>query len=133
MHDFLHALMDEYDRDIKEICRQGKGWDLEAFMAYWLSGLFVVVEGFNKLNLKDASVQKLFKEHLRHLKAMRHETYHFTIEKGVGVDALFKELNWAEDLHDAIGEYLREHVLKKAADEKREERAAKRKAKRKKS
>ena len=58
MHDLLHWMLEEHDRDINAIYDSGEGWDFETFMAYWLSGLFVVVEGFNKLKLKDARVQR---------------------------------------------------------------------------
>jgi hypothetical protein len=116
MHDFLHSLMDEYDRDIDEIYEEHR-WEFEMFMSHWLSGLFVVVEGFNKLKLRDTRVKSLFKGHLRYLKAMRHETYHFVVKKGGGdVDRIFRELNLAEELHEAIGTFIREYVATKAEE-----------------
>ena len=39
----------------------------------------MVVEGFNKLKLKDSRVQKLFKEQLGYLKQLRRATYHFSM------------------------------------------------------
>jgi hypothetical protein len=44
------------------------------FLFYSLSAQFVLVEGFKKLKLKDARVQKPFKAHIGHLKMVRHRT-----------------------------------------------------------
>ncbi len=71
MHDFLHAMREAYDGDLGKLRTDGHWWEFEAFLSYWLSGLFVVVEGFNKLKLKDSRVQKLFKEQLGYLKQLR--------------------------------------------------------------
>jgi hypothetical protein len=76
MHDWLHALREEYG-DIQGVIDAGCEWELEAYLSYWLAGLFVVVEGFNKLKLKDARVQRLFHAHLNDLKELRHETIPF--------------------------------------------------------
>jgi hypothetical protein len=115
MHGFVHSIMREHNRDINAIYDKDEGWAFETFMTYWLSALFIVVEGFNKLNRKDARVQKLFSEHIQYLKAMRHETYHFVIERQA--EEIFKQLNWAEELHEAIGTHIREYVGNKAKDE----------------
>jgi hypothetical protein len=114
MHDFVHAMME--DRSIESIYDEGEGWEFETFLDHWLSGLFVVVEGFNKLKLKDARVQRLFKEHVQYLKAMRHETYHFVVDRKAG-DAIITQLNWAEELHEAIGNFIREQINDKAKEE----------------
>jgi hypothetical protein len=113
MHDLLHWMIEEHDGSIDAIYDGGEGWDFETFMAYWLSGLFVVVEGFNKLKLRDARVQKLFNSHIGDLKKFRHETYHFALATGPSGDAVIQQLNWAEELHEAIGDYLREQFPRK--------------------
>jgi hypothetical protein len=130
MHEYMHAIMKEYDRDIDVIYKK-KGWEFETYLTYWLSALFVAVEGFNKLKLKDARVQKLFKGHLRYLKAMRHETYHFSVVKTREASQVLGQMNWAEDLHEALGNFIGEYVNDRA-DEERTALRAKRKAKRKK-
>jgi hypothetical protein len=119
MHDFLHVMMDDYDGDIGKIHAESRGWEFETYLVHWLSGLFVVVEGFNKLKLKDARVQKLFKEHVRYLKAMRHETYHFSPSIMPEANEVIRQLNWAEELHDALESHISEYVLKKAREEQR--------------
>jgi hypothetical protein len=114
MHDLLHTLFEEYDDDLDKLLDAGHWWEFDTYLSHWLSGLFVVVEGFNKLKLRDARVQGLFKEHMKHLKAMRHETYPFILESDSALDMLWHQnLNWAEELHEVIGDYLKEHVTRK--------------------
>jgi hypothetical protein len=72
MHDLLHALMEAYDDDLRAIDKDGHSWEFLTYLDYWLSALFVVVEGFNKLKLKDARVQRLFSPHVSQLKELRH-------------------------------------------------------------
>jgi hypothetical protein len=71
MHDLLHALMEAYDDDLRAIDKDGHSWEFLTYLDYWLSALFVVVEGFNKLKLKDARVQRLFSPHVSQLKELR--------------------------------------------------------------
>jgi hypothetical protein len=80
MRDIVHKVVGETD-DLKNLPKES-WWEFETFLFYWLSALFVLVEGFNKLKLKDARVQKLFKAHVGHLKMVRHATYHFVLEEG---------------------------------------------------
>lgn len=117
MHDLLHSILNAYDRDLEAIHRSGDWWDFELFLDYWLAGLFVVVEGFNKLKLRDARVQGLFKANIRHLKALRHETYHFVVANGDDAREIIRELNWAEELHAAIGDYIHACLRKGIAQE----------------
>lgn len=107
MHGFLHAMRDEYKGDLKQIYEDDRWWEFETYLLYWLSALFVVVEGFNKLGLKDVRVQRLFNERLPLLKKLRHMTYHFDLEQRMYPGML----NWAEELRDAI-----HHVLVEYAD-----------------
>jgi hypothetical protein len=112
MHELLHYLCEEYDDDLDKLDADGHAWGFTTYLSFWLSGLFVVVEGFNKLKLKDLRLQKLFKENLGLLKEMRHDTFHFSI-KVRGQDVI-RQLNWAEELHAAIGQHLREYFERKA-------------------
>ena len=127
MHDYLHAMKEECGGNLQTIYDEGNWWELNTYLSYWLSALFVVVEGFNKLKLKDARVQKCFKGHLRHLKAMRHETYHFVASIDTNATKVIRELNWAEELHEAMGDFLQKYALTKADEEKRAKKALKRK------
>jgi hypothetical protein len=82
---------------------------LETYLSFWMAALFVTVEGFNKLKLKDKKVQKLFDKHVGDLKELRHETYHFSLSKEKGRNGV-KAINWVEKLHVAIGMHLEKHV-----------------------
>src|SRR4051794_40813778 len=100
MHDLMHQLLEANNGSLTAVQKNGHWWEFETFLVHWLSGLFVVVEGFNKLKLKDVRVQKLFKDHMRHLKAMRHETYHFVGKPEPSKTLVIGQMNWAEDLHE---------------------------------
>jgi len=39
---------------MSEAVAKGNGLRLETYLSFWMAGLFVAVEGFNKLKLKDA-------------------------------------------------------------------------------
>ena len=112
MHKRLHGMLRRYKNNLDELYDKKKGMEFETYIAYWLSALFVVVEGFNKMKLKDKDVRRLFTKHLRVLKSVRHDTYHFTIERET-----LPELNWAEDLHHAVGEYIKENIIKEIMEE----------------
>jgi hypothetical protein len=110
MHDLLHTLLEIHDRDIGALGKAGDGWEFITYLDYWLSALFVVVEGFNKLKIRDSRVQQLFKPNINSLKQLRHETYHFVVKKGASAESVISQLNWAEDLHNAIRNHIREYV-----------------------
>ncbi|PPQ17934.1 hypothetical protein CV770_18375 [Bradyrhizobium sp. AC87j1] len=117
MHDLLHSIKDYHQGNTQAIWDAEEGWEFDTFLCHWLSALFAVVEGFHKLKLKDKRVQRLFNEHMAYLKAMRHATYHFMVKEGPEISKMIKSLNWAEDLHDAIGEFIKELVDERAATE----------------
>lgn len=113
MHHLLHELLDGHNRGVQKVIDAGYELELETFLSFWLSGLFVVVEGFNRLKIKDPRVQRLFLAHVSDLKELRHETYHFTVSRLKG-SKVISNLNWAEELHAAIGEFIEEHVTRRA-------------------
>jgi hypothetical protein len=121
MRDTVHSLL---DRDLANLS-EADWWEFEAFLFHWLSALFVLVEGFNKLKLKDARVQKLFNAHIGHLKMVRHATYHFVLKEGPSHEQIIQQLNWAEQLHDAIGDHIKEITARKVQAEQILEKRAK--------
>jgi hypothetical protein len=80
MHGHVHEVRKLYRYKLERVMKDGAWAQFETYVAFWLSALFVVVEGFNKLKIKEPRVQKLFKEHLNNLKWLRHETYHFVLD-----------------------------------------------------
>ena len=118
MRNHLRELIDSYDGDVSAAGEE-QGYEFTTYLAFWLSALFVVVEGFNKSKLKDARIQRLFTEHLHDLKAMRHETFHFIPVREAYGHRVISKMSWASELHDAIGEHLSE-VAKEEARKERE-------------
>jgi hypothetical protein len=109
MHACMQELRDSFGDDYEAMLAAGYWIDFKTYISYWLSGLFVVVEGFNKLKINNSSVRRLFKENLGYLKEIRHETYHFVPKFARSVEIL-AHLNWAEELHSTIGTYIREYI-----------------------
>jgi hypothetical protein len=117
MHEHLHEVRafyagneglrkEHYDLMIAE----GVRFQFETYLGFWLAALFVAAEGFNKLKLRDEEVRRLFKSHLNELKVFRRDTYHFTLIAKLKGVSVIEHLHWAEELHDAIGKYLRENI-----------------------
>jgi hypothetical protein len=115
MRGLMHNLIDEHGGDIQQVMDEGYGLRLETYMSFWMAALFVSVEGFNKLKIKDADVQKLFNAHVGELKELRHITYHFSLSNEEGRHAI-SAINWAEELHVAIGTHLEKHVDMRGID-----------------
>jgi hypothetical protein len=106
MQEHLYEMDKVYKGDIDAMRKDGVLWRYDTYLGFWLASLFVVVEGFRKLKLRDKEVLRLFNSHVSELKLFRHDTYHFTLIgklKGVSV---INQLNWVDDLHDAIGRCL---------------------------
>ena len=112
VRDTVHSMVEQHEPGLKTLSKDD-WWAFEMFLSYWLSALFVLVEGFNKLKLTDTRVQKLFKEHVRHLKMVRHTTCHFVLEVGPGHVEMIGQLDWAEQLHNAIGDHVMEVIKRK--------------------
>ncbi len=116
MRGLTHEMRDYLFAPRRRRSTQSKhAWEFFAYLEHWLSALFVVVEGFNKLKMHDARVQSLFKENIQTLKAVRHETYHFTLGNKDSLLLLMRgAINWAEELHDAIGDVIADIVHRRA-------------------
>lgn len=95
-------------------------FDVWMYLDYWLAGLRAVVEGYNKLALSYPPVDALLKsDHLPKLNDYRHGVAHFretffdpnqhrlAAEEG-GIE-------WARDLHDALGDGIRVDVARRSA------------------
>lgn len=109
MRALFNGLIDEHNGEIEAVIQEGYGLRLETYLSYWLAAVFVTLEGFNKLKLKDKHVQKLFNAHVGDLKELRHVTYHFTTSQDKGGKAV-AAINWVEELHVALGMFLIRHV-----------------------
>lgn len=126
MHRHFIELMEQYDGQLDAMIAEGQHWRFGAYLGFWLTSLYVVVEGFNKLGLKEPTVQRLFNAHLHDLKAMRHEMCHFQLSEAARGRDIINNMGWAEELHVAIGRYIDEHAR---AEFKRQKKQATRAAK----
>lgn len=99
MHALVHDMVEGIGVDQLE--NEGAALEFQTYLEYWLAGLFVVVEGFNKLRLEDPSIRRLLRLHTKDLKEFRDETYHFFPGPPRGIDVV-GALNWVEELHEAF-------------------------------
>ena len=111
MREFVHFIAEESEPNLMNL-KKDDWWEFETYLHYWLSALFVLVEAFNKLRIKDAVVRRLFKDNVGQLKLLRHETYHFSPSRPPA--RLLDQLNWAEQLHNAIHAHVRTIVVRRA-------------------
>jgi hypothetical protein len=112
MRKLTHQMREKYlinPTKRREKAFRDRFWEFDTYLSHWLSALFVVVEGFNKSKMHDTRIQKLFQKNVGYLKQVRHETYHFS-EKFLSFSVMIGHLNWAEELHEAIGEAILEMV-----------------------
>jgi hypothetical protein len=114
MHDLTHEMRSPFFESTGE--ETSDLWmEFRTYYSYWLSGLFVVAEGFQTLGLKSPKIEKLIVEHIDELRLFRNATFHFqkTPAKHVQFhDGAAIRMNWAEELHDAFEKYFRRHVYK---------------------
>jgi hypothetical protein len=87
--------------------------DRTAYMSYWYAGLYVVVEGWRRLRLRDARIEELLKQPdmVRLLKQYRNAVFHFsTTYNDDRLIAFLKEgaesARWARFLNRAFGRYF---------------------------
>src|SRR5882757_2733615 len=103
MHNLTHEMRSIFFQSTEE--EKSDLWvEFSTYYSYWLSGLFVVAEGFQTLGLKSPKIEKLIVEHIDELRLFRNATFHFqkTPAKHVQFhDGTANRLNWAEELHDA--------------------------------
>ena len=120
MHQLLHAFRDELGPGLRRMT-QDDLWEFDTYLQYWLSALFVTVEAFNKLQIKDPSVRRLFNENVHALKQNRHNTFHFIVsnERLSGAPNMlsYSQLNWAEELHEALGTHIAQIAKSRAVEE----------------
>jgi hypothetical protein len=69
-------LLDQYTREIIPPAKFEAGYNL--FISYWFGGLYVVIEGWQELNLKDKEIDSLLKSpNVNLLRRYRNGVFHF--------------------------------------------------------
>lgn len=111
MRQLTHGLKDAWAAD------QDKHWPkFRTYAGYWLSGLYVVVEGFQQLKLDGQMVPEITSEHVKRLKKFRNGSFHFQrsrkkqlqfLQMGAGE---WDALDWAERLHAQLETFFLNHL-----------------------
>ena len=97
--------------------------DYGVFMFYWYSGLYVVIEGFRELNLKDAKIEALLQSpNVEALRLARNATFHFQndgfISKKVHPFLKSKDcVPWVHSLTEAFSEFFLREAGKLVGDD----------------
>ncbi len=91
--------------------------DYGVFMFYWYSGLYVVIEGFNELKLRDAKIESLLQSpNVDALRLMRNATFHFQKEflspKMLHFMGSSDAVPWVRSLTEAFSEFFLREVPK---------------------
>jgi hypothetical protein len=83
--------------------------EFETYIAFWLSALYVVVDGFRKLKLDASEVPGLSDERVDTLRLFRNGCFHYQPDYEKLVPFLSFDLeafDWAEQLHRQFGAYF---------------------------
>jgi hypothetical protein len=100
------------DRDYPVLDPRKAHW--EPYLAYWLGGLYVVVEGWQEQKFTDPRIEELLNDELRValLKRYRHGAFHYQASyfdrRFVAWWADAEALAWARRLHAAFREWFRQ-------------------------
>jgi hypothetical protein len=88
--------------------------EFRTYHSYWLSALYVVVEGFEELGLDKKNVPEVTSEHATRLKLFRNGSFHFqkNTKKQMQFFELgdFDALDWAERLHAQLHAFFRNYL-----------------------
>ena len=81
------------------------------YMSYWYAGLYVVIEGWRRLNLRDPSIDALLVSPNVHLlKRYRHAVYHFQKDylddRFVGFWSERETVRWVRSVNRAFGAFF---------------------------
>lgn len=112
MHGHVHDLRNLHG-SLDKIREAGDWLEFTTYLDYWLSSLFVVVEGFEDLRLRDPVLEPMIAAHRDSLKLYRNATLHFQRKPDKHLQFHHGEtsrLNWAEDLHEAFSAYFERHL-----------------------
>ena len=90
------------------------GWQVETrlYMSYWYGGLYVVIEGWQELNLSDPEIDRLLSSrNVSLLRRYRNGTFHFQklYDDDRFMDLITKGENvvtWVQNLHDELDRFF---------------------------
>lgn len=102
MHEHLHEMRDAFG-GVAAIDQADESGAFLTYMAFWLSALYVVAEGFTTLRLTDDKLSPLVSTHIDSLRLYRNATFHFQAKPDKHVqfhNGTASRLNWAEEMHE---------------------------------
>ena len=109
MHDLMQWMREEIG--IIEL-DSAEGTEFMTYLEFWLAALFVTVEGYNRLRLRNSKIDALIKENIKGLKELRDTIYHYDHDYGRRGNPFFDDdgINWAMELHDAFYDLFRQYT-----------------------
>jgi len=89
------------------------------FMSYWYGGLYVVIEGWRELELRDAQIDRMLESsNVKLLKRYRHGAFHFQRkwldQRMTEFMAAPDGVSWVRRLSSGLGNYLRAEVKRRS-------------------
>jgi hypothetical protein len=104
MHALVHATEDAWLEDVTT-----HKAEFETYIAFWLSALYVVVEGFRELKLDATQVPEMSAPRMDTLRLFRNGCFHYQRDYKKYAPFLSGDLeafDWAERLHQQFGAYF---------------------------
>lgn len=93
---------------------QGNRHESWTWVSLWFSCLYVVIEGWDHLGLRDVTIDSLLEsKNVALLKGFRHDTFHFQPvdfhpkRTAALIERADAPIDWAEKLTDSFGEFLK--------------------------
>ena len=120
---WANKIRTHFDELLSEQEPRRAGWDIEAnlYMSYWYAGLFVVIEGWRKLQLRDSAIDPLLtSQNVDLLKRYRNGVFHFQSdyhdERFLGFIRDGQDaVAWVRALNQEFGRYFLERLRSNAA------------------
>jgi hypothetical protein len=108
MHTLVHATMDAWRED-----PTAHKTEFDTYTSFWLSALYVVVEGFTDLKLDATQVPEMLNPRVQTLKRFRNGCFHY--QRSSSKADPFRELDaldWAEQLHNQFRAFFSDYLAK---------------------
>ena len=112
MHEHVHELVDDFF-DLAYEDDFSLWYEFRTYYSYWLSSLYVVVEGFEYLKLDRKKVPSISDNRIETLRLFRNATFHYQNNYDKQVKFHKKDLdmmNFSEQLHHEFERYFKSYL-----------------------
>ena len=117
MHTLTHILNEKWD--VSAASRKKHWQEFRTYHAYWLSALYVVVEGFIELKFDATKVPEITHPHIKNLKLFRNGCFHYQRDTRKQIKFFdpepFESMNWAERLHNQLRHFFLDYTAASGA------------------